>query len=368
MQPSNRLASITTIVFDWGNTLMKELPFEGSMVDWPTVKAIQGADTALEILKTKYRLVLASNAVNSSASQIEGALARVGLGGLMQSIFTFNELGARKPHTTFFAGICSCLGTSPAEMLMVGDSWKTDIAGALQAGWSAAWYNPACLACPGLLPSHQLELQHMADLPDRLIDLNLPNPAQALHWLQEHGTSQTILIHVQLVAALAYQLAEWLAARDQAVNPILAQRGGLIHDIAKLSACQPTAPTHHHGDLAALLLNEIHQPALAEIARRHLFYLSEEREKYQPLTWEEKLVYYADKLVESTRMVNLQERVAVLNQRYPAESERFIAGLPAVLALEEEICRILSVTPADLFASLHRAIFEEHPVVTGRSD
>jgi len=42
--------------------------------------------------------------------------------------------------------------------------------------------------------------------------------------------------------------------------------------------------------------------------------------------------------------------------------------LPAVLALEEEICGILSVTPADLFDSLHRAIFEEHPVVTGRSD
>jgi hypothetical protein len=313
-------------------------------------------------------LILASNAVNSNALQIESAMARVGLDGIMDSIFTFNELGSRKPQPAFFAGICEHLGTNPSQMLMVGDIWKVDVAGALQAGWNAAWYNPGSLACLGLLPIHQIEIHNMENLPDRLVDLNLPDPAEALRWLQEQGASQTVMIHVQLVAALAYQLAKWLATCGETVNPILAHRGGLLHDLAKLSANYPNAPTHHHGDLAGLLLEEMEQPALAGIARRHLFYLPEEQSQYEPRTWEEKLVYYADKLIESTRLVSLAERMAALNQRYPGEINRFAAGLPAVLAVEKMICNILGISPSVLFSLLQRALFEEQPVVIGCSD
>jgi putative hydrolase of the HAD superfamily len=368
MRTINRLAGITTIVFDWGNTLMKELPYDGPMVNWPVVEAIPGSSQAIQSLKSRYRLVLASNAVNSNAPQIESALARVDLDGIMDSIFTFNELGSRKPQPAFFAGICEHLGTDPSQMLMVGDIWKVDISGALQADWNAAWYNPSCSACPGLLPSHQIELHNLADLPDRLIDLNLPDPPEALRWLQEQGASQTILIHVQLVASLAYQLAEWLSSCGETVNPILAHRGGLLHDLAKLSANRPDAPTHHHGDLAGLLLEEVDQPALAGIARRHVISLPEVQSQYQPRTWEEKLVYYADKLIESTRLVSLAERMAALNQRYPGEINRFVAGLPAVLAVEKMICNILGGSPSDLFRLLQRALFEGQPVVIGRSD
>jgi putative hydrolase of the HAD superfamily len=158
MRTINRLARITTIVFDWGNTLMKELPYDGPMVDWPVVEAMPGASQAIQSLRSRYRLILASNAVNSNALQIESAMARVGLDGIMDSIFTFNELGSRKPQPAFFAGICEHLGTNPSQMLMVGDIWKVDVAGALQAGWNAAWYNPGSLACLGLLPIHQIEI------------------------------------------------------------------------------------------------------------------------------------------------------------------------------------------------------------------
>jgi len=363
MRKINRLAAITTIIFDWGNTLMKELPYDGPMVDWPVVESMPGASQALHSLKPRYRLILASNAVNSSAAQIENALARVDLGGLMNTIYTFNELGSRKPQPAFFAGICENLGTNPSQMLMVGDIWKVDIAGALQAGWNAAWYNPSCNTCPGLLPSHQIELHNLADLPDRLIDLNLPDPEEALRWLQEQGTSQTILLHVQMVAALAYQLALWLAAHGESVNPILAHRGGFLHDLGKLSATHPDAPTHHHGDLAAQILAGVEQPVLAEIARRHVISLPEEQDQYQPRTWEEKLVYYADKLVEGTRLVSLSDRMDALNHRYPGETRRFAAGLPAVLAVENEICSLLQISPSELFNLLQRSIYEEHPVL-----
>ncbi len=367
MKIINRLASLTTIVFDWGNTLMKELPYSGPMVDWPIVEAVPGALTTLQVLKQHYQLVIATNAAQSTANHVETALARVGMAGLMDEIFTSNELESQKPESGFFTGICDRLGTQPTQMLMVGDTWKVDIAGANQSGWSAAWYNPTCTTCPGLWPNHQIEIRHMADLPKRLPDLNLPRPHEALNWLQEQGTSQTILIHVQLVAALAYQMAEWLAARGECVNPVLAQRGGLMHDLAKLSASQPNSLISHHGDLAAFLLSEIQQPALAEIARRHLFYLPLEAERYQPRSWEEKLVYYADKLVESTRLVNLSERISLLNLRYPTEVQRFAAGMPAAMNLEKEICQILDISADELLDTLKRALYTENSVFIERS-
>lgn len=362
MHPINRLSKITTLVFDWGNTLMKELPYPGAMVDWPVVEAVPGAEQALQMLKGSYRLVIASNAAMSSAAQIEAALGRVGMGGIMDHIFTVQEMGSRKPDPAFFAGICAVLQTTPEEMVMIGDSWPVDAAGALQAGWLTAWFNPTNQAGPGLQPLHSIEIRDMAALPFRLGDVNLPAPQEAYRWLLEQGTSQTILVHVQMVAALAYQIAEWLSSCGEEVNPILAHRGGLLHDLAKLSAIRPGAPTDHHGDLAGLLLDEVGQPALADIARRHLFYLPGEEASRQPRTWEEKLVHYADKLVESTRLVSLSERMTALNHRYPTYQERFTAGFPAVLDLQSEICRILGISPEELFELLKRAIFEEKPV------
>lgn len=44
-----------------------------------------------------------------------------------------------KPHRAAFAGLCARLGCEPHEVLYVGDSSPTDVAGALHAGLRAAW-------------------------------------------------------------------------------------------------------------------------------------------------------------------------------------------------------------------------------------
>ena len=49
-----------------------------------------------------------------------------------------------KPHRAAFLGLCSRLGCAPHEVLYVGDSTPTDVAGALHAGLRAAWlHRPA---------------------------------------------------------------------------------------------------------------------------------------------------------------------------------------------------------------------------------
>ena len=51
---------------------------------------------------------------------------------------SFTE-GAIKPDRAFYASLTAKLGCEPSELLMVGDTWATDIVGAVEAGSRARW-------------------------------------------------------------------------------------------------------------------------------------------------------------------------------------------------------------------------------------
>jgi HAD superfamily hydrolase (TIGR01549 family) len=50
------------------------------------------------------------------------------------------EIGFMKPHPQLFAEAARRACAAPAEILYVGDSYRSDIEGARKAGWQAAWY------------------------------------------------------------------------------------------------------------------------------------------------------------------------------------------------------------------------------------
>jgi putative hydrolase of the HAD superfamily len=132
------------ILFDWGNTLMRELPgFVGPMADWPRVDAVSGAVETLSTLKEQYRIALATNAVDSGEDQIRAALARVGLGELVEGIFCYQSLMVKKPAPEFFTKILDQLGIQGEQAVMVGDSLENDVLGAVRAGLHAVWFNEA---------------------------------------------------------------------------------------------------------------------------------------------------------------------------------------------------------------------------------
>jgi len=54
--------------------------------------------------------------------------------------FSFNA-GAIKPERAFYAGLTAKLGCEADELLMVGDTWRDDIVGAVDAGFRAQWIN-----------------------------------------------------------------------------------------------------------------------------------------------------------------------------------------------------------------------------------
>ncbi len=176
----------------------------------------------------------------------------------------------------------------------------------------------------------------------------LPDIGTAESWLAEQGVEGELLGHVRLVAAIAERLARRLAGRGYDVDPVLAQRGGLLHDMAKITAKQAA---RSHELMAAEMLLARGQPELAEIARRHAMWtpLTEDQ---KPETWEQKLVYYADRIARHDRLVGIDARMLEIAQRRPELRSRIEEYRAAALAQEAEIAAALGLTVADLWREL----------------
>ena len=50
------------------------------------------------------------------------------------------DVGAMKPHPDVFAYAAEATGVPPESILYVGDSYRSDVRGALGAGWQVAWF------------------------------------------------------------------------------------------------------------------------------------------------------------------------------------------------------------------------------------
>lgn len=341
---------IRTVILDWGDTVMRNLPYPGPMAQWPHVEVVPGAREALAALQGHCQMVLATNAADSGEALVRQALARVGLEGHFDAVLTARELGARKPDPAFFEAVLRQTHTPPHEAAMVGDDYAADVAGAKAAGLRAVWFNPQAQPCPEPLALYDAEVQALATLPATLARPFLPDAAACLVLLAGQQAPPQLLAHVQAVATLAFRLAEGLRGRGIAVDPLLAHRGGLLHDLDKLSARRTG---RIHGQLGADLVRQAGYAALAPIVERHLMFTILDPQS-APATWEEKLVYYADKVVEGDRVVPLEERLQALCARYPENAGRMRACLPAMHALEAEIASALGVPQPELLLSLGR--------------
>jgi hypothetical protein len=96
-----------------------------------------------------------------------------------------------------------------------------------------------------------------------------------------------------------------------------------------------------HGTVAWEKLNGEGCYAVAEIARKHLV------ERVCELSsWEEKLVYYADKRVIDEKLVSLPERLEFIKQKYGLKDKKLMAKIgeseKAILALEKNILETIN--------------------------
>ena len=321
------------IIFDWGDTVMRVFPASrGHMARWPQVEAVPGIADALAALRPRYRLVLATNAAESGEALVRAALARVGLEERFDGVFTARELGVRKPDPAFFQAVLERMACPPGQAAMVGDEYAADVAGAKAVGLRAVWFNPS--GCwPVAHPLHDAEVHSLDALPAALEQLRLPDLPACLALLAGQELPPEGVAHARAVALHAFRLALALRESGVALDPLLTHRGGLLHDLDK-ATCHRLGRAH--GELAADLLQALGHGDLAAIARRHLISTILDPES-APQSWEEKLVYYADKVVDGDRLVGLEARIQALCRRYPHRAAQMRACRPAIADLEKEI-------------------------------
>lgn len=108
---------------------------------WESVAPVPGAAAMLGQLKATWELGLASNASESEEDEIRAALDTMGVGVLMDRIYTYRSVGRPKPWPDFWMHVLSDLGVQPSRVVMVGDDFMGDVWGAVNVGMSGIWLN-----------------------------------------------------------------------------------------------------------------------------------------------------------------------------------------------------------------------------------
>ena len=205
---------------------------------------------------------------------------------------------------------------------------------------------------------------------------NLPTRKECLAIIREYHVPLHILKHSLGAAKLAVFLAQRLKEKGVAVDVNLVDRACLLHDIVRICDFKESDYSRFkhpvteqdkakwkqlrtrykeipHEDVAYELLKEKY-PVLAQTVKKHRYTaLLDENER--PNTWEEKLVYYADKRVMHDRIVPLKERLQEAHERNvpqhgsEAQSQINTAKVDRLIfELEEEIFSKIGLNPLEV--------------------
>jgi uncharacterized protein len=184
------------------------------------------------------------------------------------------------------------------------------------------------------------------------VNEKLPSSQMALRLLSESGCSKRVIAHCKAVSALAVKFAEACESKGLDVDVNLVEVGALLHDIGR-------SKTHgvNHVIVGVEIAKSLNLPeSIVSIIERHVgggITADEAKElgwpvkDYLPTTLEEKLVTYADKLIEKSRVVPIEKTLLNLSrelgENHPA--------IDRIIRLHEELFPLIG----DLNADSHSA-------------
>lgn len=127
-------------------------------------RAVPGAVALIEALRPRAKLGIITNGLVRAQ---EEKLRDCGVAGKFDAVIISETVGINKPDRAIFEIALQALGVTADEAVVIGDSWRTDVVGALHAGMPAVWVNRYEEACPepgcagvmevaGLEPSERL--------------------------------------------------------------------------------------------------------------------------------------------------------------------------------------------------------------------
>lgn len=181
------------------------------------------------------------------------------------------------------------------------------------------------------------EYQRLAAcLPHRL----QPDEAECAAMQDAIGTPEPTRRHCAVVADLAVEIAERLAAKGVSIDVDAVRAGALLHDIAKVEP--------DHAKAGARYVDAFGFPNVARIVANHM---ELSFETGRPID-ERHLVFLADKLVKGERRVSLEERFAPALAAFASDPDALAGALrrrgavASVLAAVEAIIGPIGHLPA----------------------
>jgi uncharacterized protein len=180
------------------------------------------------------------------------------------------------------------------------------------------------------------------------VNEKLPSQQTALKLLSESGCSKKVIAHCKAVSSLAVKFANYCKQRGLKVDVELVEVGALLHDIGR-------SKTHNvnHGIVGVEIAKSLNLPqSIISIIAHHVGggITSEEAKKlgwpvkdYLPTTLEEKIVSYADKLIEGLKVVPIEKTLQGLSidlgENHPA--------IARIKRLHEELSQLIGDLDAD---------------------
>lgn len=216
-----------------------------------------------------------------------------------------------------------------------------------QQGRRTVWLNQKGSLSAHTMPVQDVDLSSLNDLSRVPSQLKKPTLSQCLAWWEEWEVPENVRRHVTVVAWCAYLMAVLMRNKGIDLDPVLAHRGGLLHDIDKITTLNQQGA---HGEAGADFLEAQGYPDISAIVRGHIMHkILAPNADDRP--WEVKLVFFADKLVEGDRIVPFDFRLKNLMGRYPGYSDAMRRAESSIWELSEKICSILSISSHEILIS-----------------
>ncbi|RLC32090.1 MAG: metal-dependent phosphohydrolase [Deltaproteobacteria bacterium] len=157
----------------------------------------------------------------------------------------------------------------------------------------------------------------------------VPSVEACFRLMDRYGMLEHIRAHSLVVAKVAHFLARKLIAVGVEVSIETVTAGALMHDIGKTDSLQ-SGRDHSRTGARICIENNLHE--IADIVREHV-----RLKDYNPndRLSEKEIVFYSDKRVNHDRIVNLDDRLAYILERYGKE-DRVLRG---AIQANFDLCR-----------------------------
>ena len=138
-------------------------------VEWAACQHFEMYDDVPAVLRQLAASGLRIGLISNTHRCLASFQSHFELQGLVSATVSSSDHGLMKPHPSIFKAALQLLGVDAPDAVMVGDSYKHDVQGALAVGMRAVLLNRGDSASPGVNGDHRVPVIHsLRELPPLL--------------------------------------------------------------------------------------------------------------------------------------------------------------------------------------------------------